>query len=71
MRKANARLALFGGVLLFALLLGLLLGAANLHMAAVWGGDSTALHILRYVRLPRVLAAALAGAALSVAGVVI
>lgn len=62
---------------LLAALLNLCLGASGLSPAEVFGAlfagdhDSTAARILLYVRLPRALAAILAGAALSTAGLLL
>ena len=64
-------------LLVISALLGLLLGASNLGLRdifdVIFGGDknSSAARILLYVRLPRVLASLLCGAALAVSGAVI
>lgn len=58
--------------LLIALLLALLFGSASLSfgelLSGLAGGDDYAAVIVRYVRLPRVAAAALAGVGLAVSG---
>jgi len=61
-------------LLLLAALIALALGGVHLSVARVWAGllgqsgDSEALAIVRDLRLPRVLLAALVGAALAVSG---
>lgn len=65
------------GMLLLSAVMGILLGAAGFTAAELMsalgslGADSPEAMILRYARLPRVLASLLCGAALSVSGVVI
>ena len=65
------------GMLLLSAVTGILLGAAGFTAAELMralgslGADSPETMILRYARLPRVLASLLCGAALSVSGVVI
>jgi iron complex transport system permease protein len=67
-------IATLAGFLLLAGVCGLLLGAAPLTPTAVWsaltdpGADPAARSILISLRLPRVVAAALTGAALAVSG---
>lgn len=73
--KTLLRLALLAGVLLAALLLSIRLGAVPLGvreiMEALRGlGDPTAVAIVRRLRLPRSLLAALVGAALATSGAV-
>lgn len=75
-KKRTAALA-FIFILLFAAVFffGLILGSASLSparlLAALHGEDGTAYVILMRLRLPRVLAAALAGAGLAVAGMLL
>lgn len=58
-------------LILLALACGsLLVGVANLSFSAVLSGDSHALNILLTSRLPRLLAIVLAGAGLSIAGLI-
>jgi iron complex transport system permease protein len=81
LRKNKIKIAyiyLFAVALLFAsALLGILLGASGIGFKdiaeVIHGGvaDSTAMRILRYVRLPRVFASLVCGAALAVSGAVI
>ena len=66
--------ALLGAALLLLLLLNTVTGSAGIGPAQLLaalsgrGGDETALRIVRDIRLPRLLAAALLGGALSVSG---
>ena len=77
--KKKIKYAYIGAVtmLFFAVVLGLLLGSTAISPTAIFDvlirGDfsSADAKILLYVRLPRVLAAMLCGAALSVSGAVI
>lgn len=57
-------------MLVLSVLAGLFMGTSSFSPAELFSGnpDSTAVRILRYVRLPRVLAAILAGSSLSAAG---
>ncbi len=69
-------LAVAGGVLLCALLLGLLYGGADLTLRDVLTGlfskkEKTLSIILRAIRLPRVMGGVLAGVGLSVSGVLL
>lgn len=71
------RITLLSVVLLFACVLGVLLGSVKLSLGemftALFGGDtqSADYRILVYVRIPRVIAAIVAGSALAVAGAVL
>ena len=56
---------------LFAAVLSLLLGSASLTLAELLHADDSVRRILLHVRLPRTLAAALAGMALAVSGAII
>jgi iron complex transport system permease protein len=75
--RAARVLAGCGALLLLALLLGPLVGSASLDLqeigrvlsGALPAGESSAFRVLLYGRLPRVLAAAAAGAGLAAAGV--
>lgn len=64
-------------LLILSALLGILLGATGMSLSDVFSGllwgdsDSAQARIIRYVRLPRVAAALLCGAALSLSGAVI
>lgn len=83
--KANAKvgripyagiLAISVLMLLLAVLAGLVLGSASISLkqlaaAALGGGEAGVRQVLLYVRLPRTLAAVLAGAALACSGAVI
>lgn len=66
--------ALLAALLLVTAVLGVAVGSVPLGLREVWegvtgtGADEAAAHIARDIRLPRVLAAALLGGALSVAG---
>lgn len=77
MHRNRNLLCILLGILLLAVLASLCLGAAGLSpaelLSAAFGGDpdNPAARILRYVRLPRVLAAILAGSALSVSGLLL
>ncbi len=71
-RLTPARLAvgvaLCAAAMLAAMAVALLIGSVPLDFAAVWAGDSGARTIFFDLRLPRVLLAALAGAALATSG---
>lgn len=75
-KRSALILAACGGCLVLAVLLGLSLGAvrftpAELVRALTDGGGTTAGRIMLHVRLPRLLAAMLAGAGLSASGLLI
>ncbi len=79
MKKFNSitvNIILFAGVII-AVLLGLMLGSTSLSMEEIWnvltGGEASeaAKAIVKSIRLPRVAAGVLAGAGLSVAGVIL
>jgi len=71
-RLTPARLAagvsLCAAAMAAAMLVGLLIGSVPLDFAAVWAGEAGARTIFFDLRLPRVLLAALAGAALATSG---
>ena len=74
MTRPLAGVALLTAALVVALAAGLAFGAVPLPLATVWsaltdaGGDPTAATIVRSIRLPRVSAGALTGAALALSG---
>ncbi len=59
---------LLGAILLIALALGVSFGATPLSWSEILRGDETSRAILMRIRLPRVIVAALVGAALAIAG---
>lgn len=65
----NTRLIAFFALLLLAIT-SLLIGVANINLQQIMSGDSSALEILLISRIPRLLAIALAGAGLSIAGLI-
>ena len=74
----NKKTAVFVGAAILCLIAvpaSLMLGAARLSLSALWQAffdtNSTAYTILRFARLPRTIAAMLAGSALAVSGAVI
>ncbi len=75
-RPIRAIIVLFGGMLALLLAIGLSIsfGAADIQLATVWTAvfsfnpDVTAHQIIREIRLPRVLGAAMVGACFAVAG---
>lgn len=76
-RHRGLWLGIFAAALVFFSLLSLCLGTTNHTPAEIWqvltngNPDSTAYRIILYIRLPRLLAAILAGGALAVAGAII
>lgn len=64
------------GLLLLSIALSISIGAADIHLSTVWKAvfhfnpESNAHQVIQQVRLPRVLAGALVGAALAVAGAI-
>lgn len=76
MPRQLSRFLLLGSLLAAALLVGVAVGPADLgidrvHRVLAGGGDPTARSIVLQIRLPRVVLAALVGAALALAGAVL
>ncbi|UFT98356.1 iron ABC transporter permease [Radiobacillus kanasensis] len=75
-RPVVASLIIFGGLglLVLTMSLSILYGAANIHFSTIWDSiyafdpSSTSHQIIRGLRIPRALAAALIGAALAMSG---
>lgn len=75
-RPIRAMVILFGGLvaLVFAIALSISFGAADIKLATVWSAvfdfnpDLTTHQIIREIRMPRVLGAAMVGACFAVAG---
>lgn len=74
-RRTGSSILIAAIVLILVLLAGILLGSVGLSPQRLWAGitgaDPTAGVILRELRLPRVLAALLAGVGLSTAGLIL
>ena len=74
-RRLTVTLAAFGGLTILACLLAPLVGSTSIALARVFDrsipfADNTDAQVFFVARLPRVLAAALVGAGLSLSGVV-
>lgn len=67
-QRLAAGVACCAAAMVAAMLVGLLIGSVPLDFSGLWSGDASARTIFLDLRLPRVLLAALAGAALAASG---